>query len=101
MSAEIKSYQYLEKGPFKPNPGIGTTLLDAAATMTENYVEMAAEFTITDTKSGNTLWKDTVSTFIERMMTPEQSIPLIYEKLPRTFLWKSFGKPSRLDHMPL
>ncbi len=94
MSALIKSYQYLEKGPLKPSMGIETTLLDAAATMTENYVEMAVEYTVVDTKSNKALWKNTISEYIKKKMTPEESIPLIYDVVTRTFIWKCFGKAN-------
>ena len=90
ISGVIKSYQYLEKDPLRPSPSTATLILDAVTT--ENFVEMFAEFTVVDTRTGETVWKDTVSTFIKRMMTPAESIPLIYEKLSRVFLWKSFGK---------
>jgi hypothetical protein len=90
ISGVIKSYQYLEKDPLRPSPSTATLILDAVTT--ENFVEMFAEFTVVDTRTGAAVWKDTVSTFIKRMMTPAESIPLIYEKLSRVFLWKSFGK---------
>jgi hypothetical protein len=54
---------------------------------------MEAEFDIVDTKTGKTVWKDTISAYKEKMMTPSESIPIIYEKISRTFLWRSFGKP--------
>lgn len=94
ISGVIKKYQYLERGPMKVSPGAGTMLLDMAATATHNYVEMEVEFTITDTKTNKALWKDTVSAYIKKVMTPEESVPLIYDKISRNFLWKSFGKPN-------
>ena len=94
MSVVIKSYQYLEKGPLKPSPGIETTLLDAAATMTENYVEMAVEYTVVDTKTNKLLWKGAINEYLKKKMTPEESIPLIYDVVTRTFIWKCFGKAN-------
>lgn len=93
ISAVIKKYLYSKTDPVTTFASPGGFLLDAATT--ENYVEMSALFTITDTKTGKVIWRDTVSTFIKHMMTPEDSIPMIYEKLSRVFLWKSFGKPNR------
>ena len=97
MSAVIKKYQYSEKGPLKPTPSIGTTLLDAAATMTENYVEMVVEYTVFDTKSDKELWKDTVSEYIKKKMTAIESVPLICDVVTRTFIWKCFGKANLKD----
>ncbi len=92
ISGVIKKYQYLERGPVKINPGAGTMLLEMAATATHNYAEMETEFIITDTKAGQVLWQDTINTYIKKVMTPAESIPLVFDKLSRTFLWKSFGK---------
>ena len=97
MSAVIKSYQYLEKGRFKPSPGIGTMLLDAAATMSQNYVEMAVEYTVIDAKSGKILWHNMISEYIKKKMTLEESVPLIYDAVTRAFVWKCFGKANLRD----
>ena len=97
VSALIKSYQYMERGPFKPNPGIGTMVLEAAATATQNYVEMAVEYTVSDTKSGKTLWRNTVNEYLKKNMTPEESVPLIYDAVARAFVWKCFGKANLKD----
>lgn len=97
ISPVIKNYQYLEKGPFKPSPSVGTLILDAAATMSENYVEMAVEYTVSDTKSGNVLWKDTISEYNKKKMTAEESVPLIYDAVTRAFVWRCFGKANLKD----
>ena len=97
VTAIINKYQYLVKGPLKPSPGIETTLLDAAATMSANYVEMTVDYSVTDTKSGKELWKHTVNEYIKKKMTPEESIPLIYDVVTRTFVWKCFGKAGLRD----
>lgn len=94
ISGTIKKYQYLERGPFKPSAGVGTMLLDAAASATHNYVEMLVLFIITDTKTGGILWQDTIHDYKKRLMTPQESIPVIYDKIARVFLWRSFGKSS-------
>jgi hypothetical protein len=94
VTTVIDKYQYLVKGPFKPSPGVDTMLLDAAATMTENYVEMTVDYSVTDTKSGKELWKSAISEYIKKKMTPEESVPLIYDTVTRTFIWKCFGKAS-------
>ncbi|MFH1189595.1 MAG: hypothetical protein V1682_02755 [Candidatus Omnitrophota bacterium] len=91
VSAAIKKYKYLERGPFNPSPGIATTLVDAAATATSNYVEMEVLYTVTDTNTGGLLWSDDVKEYIKRVMTPEESIPLIYDKVTRTFTSQCFG----------
>ena len=86
----IKKYQYLEKDPVTFSPSAPGLLLDAATS--ENYVTMDAEFDVIKTKTGKSIWKGNVTTFIKHTMAPEQSIPMIYEKLARVFIWKSFGK---------
>ncbi len=94
ISAVIKNYQYMERGPFKPNPGIGTMVLEAAATATQNYAEIAVEYTVTDFKTGKTLWENTVKEYIKKNMTPEESVPLVYDAVTRAFVWKCFGKAN-------
>ncbi len=97
VSAVIKKYQYLERGPFNPSPGIATTLVDAAATATSNYVEMEVLYTVTDTKSNDLLWSDDVKEYIKRIMTPDESIPLIYDKVTRTFTSQCFGRAHQKE----
>jgi hypothetical protein len=91
IAAVIKKYQYLEKDPITSYGGPALFLLDAATT--ENYADLEVEFTVTDARTNSVLWKNTVSTFIKRMMPRDKSIPLVYDKLSRTFLWKCFGRP--------
>ena len=90
VSCAIRKYLYLKNDPITSYGGPLALALDAATT--ENYVEMTADFTVTDSKTGAILWKDSVKSFLKRMMTPEESVPLIYDKLSRDFLWRSFGK---------
>lgn len=97
VAAVIKKYQYLDRGPFNPNPGIATTLIDAAATATSNYVEMEVLYTVTATKNNDLLWSDDVKEYIKKVMTPEESIPLIYDKVTRTFTTQCFGRAHEKD----
>jgi hypothetical protein len=97
ISAVIKKFQYLKKGPFKPSIGIQTTLLDAAATMTENYAEMAVGFIVTDTKNDKVLWKADVDDYIKKLMTAECSTVLMCDKIARGFIWQCFGKANRRE----
>ena len=92
ISAVIEGYEYSEKDPITTFGSPSGMLLDAMTT--ENYVAMKARFTVTDTKTGKTLWNDAVTSFIKKMMTQKDSVPLIYNKLSRTFLWKCFGRPK-------
>jgi len=86
----IKKFQYLEHDPVTTYGTSWGLLLDAATT--ENYAELVVEFAVTDSKSGKLLWKEDVMSFTKKMMSPEESLPLIYEKESRTFLSKCFGK---------
>jgi hypothetical protein len=95
ISGIIKKLQYLERGPMKFTPSIQGVLLDAAATASLNFVEMEVHFIITDTKTKKILWDRMVNEFKKRAMTPEESVILIHDKMARTFLWKSFGKPNK------
>ena len=97
IAAVIEKYQYLDRGPLNPSPGIATTLVDAAATATSNYVEMEVLYTVTDTKSNDVLWSDDVKEYIKRVMTPEESTPLIYDKVTRTFISQCFGRSHQRD----
>lgn len=91
----IKKFMYMERGPMKFSPGIETMLLDAAATATMNYVEMAVEFAVISTNTGELLWKDTLNPYIKEKMTPEGSVSLISSRIASNFLWKCFGKPTK------
>lgn len=90
ISGTIKKYQYLKEDPITTYASPSGLILDAVTT--ENYVAMDVEFTVSDTKNGKIIWKDRASAFIKKKMTPEESVPLIYDKVARTFLWKCFGK---------
>ena len=95
VATVIKKYQYMERGPIKPTPGIATTLLDCAATALENYVEMSVAILVTSTKTGDTLWKDDLNPYIKKKMSPEESISYISDKVASHFVWKCFGKPTQ------
>ena len=90
ISGTIKKYQYLVNDPVTTFASPTGLLLDAATT--ENYVTMETEFQVIETRTRQILWKDTISSFLKRRMTQSESVPLIYDKLSRTFLWKCFGK---------
>ena len=97
VTAAIKSFRYMERGPFKLSPGVDTILLDVAATMTENYADMTVEYTVVDAKSDKTLWKGVINEYIKQKMTPEESAPLIFDVVTRAFIWKCFGKSNIKD----
>lgn len=94
VATVIKKFQYMQKGPFKPTPGIGTTLLDVAATMTENYAEIIVNFVVTKSQLGDILWKDTLNPYVKKSMSPEESVPVLSDKVASHFVWKCFGKPN-------
>ncbi|MBN2452869.1 MAG: hypothetical protein JXB40_01230 [Candidatus Omnitrophica bacterium] len=91
VSAVIRKYEYLKRGPFNPSPGVATTLVDAAATLTHNYVEMTVDFAVISTRANQIAWTGIIDQYIKRVMTPEESVPLIFDKVSRAFIWKSFG----------
>ncbi len=90
IAAVIKKYAYSKTDPINSVAGPSALLLDAVTT--ENYAEMSVDFTVTSTKTGKAVWKENVSDYVEHTMTPEESIPLVYDKTARRFLWKAFGK---------
>lgn len=92
VSGIVKQYQYLHRGPFKITPGIGTLVADAVATATSNYVDMVVSFAVLDARTGQELWGDTITSYVKRVMTPSESIPLVYDKIARAFVSRSFGK---------
>jgi hypothetical protein len=94
VSGTIKQCQYMERGPFKPSIGIGTLTAEAVATATENYVDMMAQLTVTDTKTGKELWNNEVYDYERKIMTADESYPLIFDKVARKFVWKAFGKKA-------
>lgn len=94
VSGTIKKFQYLEHGPLKPSPSIGTTALDIMATATENYVEMEVRLLVIDTTRGRTLWIGTVSDYIKQKMSEKESIPIIFDKIARACVARPFAKPK-------
>ena len=94
VATVIKKYQYMERGPIKPTPGVATTLLDVAASALENYVEMSVAIILTNTKTGDILWQDNLNPYIKKKMSPDESIPVISDKVASHFVWKCFGKPA-------
>jgi hypothetical protein len=91
VSAVIKKYAYSKTDPVNTY-GAGSAGLILDAVTTENYAEMGVDFTVTSTRSGKNVWNENVFDYVEHTMTPEQSIPLVYDKVARRFLWKAFGK---------
>jgi hypothetical protein len=90
ISGVIKKYLYSKTDPINSYASSATLVLDAATT--ENYAEITVDFTVTDVK-GNVLWNKELMSYVEHAMTPDESIPMVYDKSARDFLWKSFGKP--------
>jgi hypothetical protein len=97
ISAVIKNFQYLDRGPLKPIPVMGLSALDAAATATQNYTEISVQYAVIATRTGETLWDSGVADYIKRVMTPKESLPLIYDRITRIFLWKCFGKARGVE----
>lgn len=90
ISAIIKKYSYSKTDPINSVAGPSALLLDAATN--ENYADIGVDFTITSAESGKVVWQDNISDYVEHMMTPAESIPMVYDKAARRFLWKAFGK---------
>lgn len=93
ISCNLKKYLHSETDPINSYAGTPGMLLDALTV--QNYAEITGEFTVVDTKSGKVIWKKSVMAYVEGAMTPEESMPLVYDKLARTFLWRSFGKANK------
>lgn len=89
VSAAIKGYQYMEKDPVKPSLSV---IMALDAVTSENYAELSAEFTVVNTATGVVAMKEDLTGFAKRMMTPADSLPLVYEKLARKFVADTFGK---------
>jgi hypothetical protein len=89
ISAAIKGYQYMEKDPVKPSLSV---IMAIDAVTSENYAELSAEFTVVNTATGGVALKEDITGFVKRMMTPAESVPLVYDKLARKFVADSFGK---------
>lgn len=89
VSAAIKSYQYMEKDPVKPSLSV---IMALDAVTSENYAELSAEFTVVNTATGGVALKENLTGFVKRMMTPAESVPLVYDKLARKFVADTFGK---------
>jgi hypothetical protein len=92
VTAVIKGYRYMEKGPLKPAPNVVATFADAAATASQNYADMQAEFTVSDAKNGKVLWSKTLDEYIKKKMAAGESVSLICGTVTKAFVWKCFGK---------
>lgn len=92
VESHVKQFQYLDRGPLKPTVSPGTMALDMMATADSNYADMDVRFLVTDTKSNKVLWDDSVYVYIKKKMTEEGSFPLVFDKIARKFVAKSFGK---------
>jgi len=90
IAAIIKKYSYSKTDPVNSIAGPSALILDAVTT--ENYAEMDVDFTITSSRDKTVVWKDNISDYVEHTMTPGESIPMVYDKVARRFLWKAFGK---------
>ncbi|MEI6862909.1 MAG: hypothetical protein WCK38_00705 [Candidatus Omnitrophota bacterium] len=90
ITAAIKKYSYSKTDPINSVAGPSALLLDAATT--ENYAELGVDFIVTSTGNGNIVWKGNVFDYVEHMMTPGESVPMVYDKTARRFLWQAFGK---------
>lgn len=97
ISGVIKQFQYLDKGPMKLTPSAWGMALDAAASATQNYVEMEVDFTVAKTKTGEVMWKGPIYDYKKKIMTHEESIPIAYNEVARLFFERSFGKPVNLS----
>jgi hypothetical protein len=65
-------------------------ILDALTS--ENFSEMSVEFTIVDTKTGGVIWKDSITSYVKRMMSPAEGLIAVSDKVARNFVGKAFGK---------
>lgn len=92
ISARVKRLQYMDRGPLKPSVSPGTVMLDAMATMDSNYADMDVQFFVVDTKSGKEIWNANIYAYLKKKMTEAESIPIIFDKIARKFVAKSFGK---------
>ena len=89
VSAVIRGYKYMDKDPIKPSINV---IMALDAVTIENYAELSADFTVTDSKTGSVLWQENVESYVKKTMTPAESLPMVYNKLARHFVAKAFGK---------
>ena len=79
----------MDNDPIKPSINV---IMALDAVTIENYAELSADFTVTDSKTGSVLWQENVESYVKKTMTPAESLPLVYNKLARHFVAKAFGK---------
>jgi hypothetical protein len=84
ISGVIKKYRYLNT--------------DNAA---ENCVEVEVDYNVVDTKTNKVLWSDSVDSYLKQIMSPEDSIPLICDKIGKQFMSKCYGKGKRRERTSL
>jgi len=93
VEAAVKAFRYMERGPVKITPGLGTTMLDLAASATMNYADIQGSFVIREAGTGRVLHVEDVYIHLKRKMTEDESVPLVLNKFARQFVVEAFGRP--------
>ncbi|MBN1872328.1 MAG: hypothetical protein JW800_07125 [Candidatus Omnitrophica bacterium] len=91
MDIEITEYLFTEEDPVDNLIGIGGVAMDAAKQ--ENYARMIAVFKLTDTKTSDVLWQDTLkATITDDEMVEPDSYDLINDRIVKVLMRNLFSR---------
>ena len=91
MNIEITEYLFTEEDPVDNLLGIGGVAMDAAKQ--ENYARMIAIFKITDVKSSEVIWEDTLkATITDETMTEDASYDMVNERIAGVLMRNLFSR---------
>ena len=91
VETRITGYYWTDKDPVDMLMGTASIAMDIA--IEEGYVRVDAECTVTENKSGKTLWRDTLTATVTGKQVTEKDAPGIgSEDLAKNFVRHAFGK---------
>ncbi|MBI4432322.1 MAG: hypothetical protein HY592_02425 [Candidatus Omnitrophica bacterium] len=91
IESRIKGFLYQDNDPIDMIGGLGMAAMDAARN--QHYVRLEADIIVTDLKSGQPLWEDSLAaTLTADDITPENSPAKINDRLAKLFIRQAFGK---------
>ena len=91
LDMKITEYLWTDEDPVDNLLGIGGVVMDAAKQ--ENYARMIAKFTLTDIKTGDVVWEDTLkATITDEEMSEGDSYEMIYDRIVKVFTMNLFSR---------
>ncbi len=94
IEGKITELVWSDQDPVDMIAGLGAVAMDAA--MVEHYCSLTADVSVTDSKTGHALWKDTVrATVTTNDMTKENFGSFIYKDFAKVFIKEAFSASKK------